>query len=104
MLGSDDLSPCLNFHVLALLGVLPDGSLDQDKLVTLIRVFRPGRDGTLSIVDFVKSVDAVYRELRLLRASVNNSTKVTRRSLCVSRTTFWQILTDLMVFSDRYGV
>jgi len=28
------------------------------------------------MIDFVKSVDAVYRELRLLRASVNNSSKI----------------------------
>jgi hypothetical protein len=77
LLGSDD-SSCLHFHVLATLGVLSDGSLDQDKLVELIRIFRPDRDGTLSVVDFVKSIDSVYRELRLLRASVNNSTKVSR--------------------------
>jgi hypothetical protein len=76
LLGSDDMSSCLHFNVLATLGVFPDGSLDQDKLVDLIRIFRPDRDGTLSVVDFVKSIDAVYRELRLLRASVNNSTKV----------------------------
>jgi hypothetical protein len=75
LLASEDTS-CLHFHVLATLGMLPDGSLDQDKLVDLIRIFRPDRDGTLSVVDFVKSIDAVYRELRLLRASVNNSTKV----------------------------
>jgi hypothetical protein len=75
LLGSEDGS-CLHFNVLATLGVFPDGSLDQDKLVELIRIFRPDRDGTLSVVDFVKSIDAVYRELRLLRASVNNSTKV----------------------------
>jgi hypothetical protein len=74
-------SETLNFEVLALLGVQADGSLDQQKLVEMIKLFRPDRDGTLSILDFVKSVDKVYREIRLLRASVNNSTKVSKSTL-----------------------
>ena len=72
----DSSEDCLNFQVLARIGVRSDGSLDQQKLVDLIKLFRPDRDGTLSMIDFVKSVDAVYRELRLLRASVNNSSKI----------------------------
>jgi hypothetical protein len=42
----------------------------------LIKLFRPNRDGSLSMIDFVKSTDSVYREIRLLRAAVNNSSKV----------------------------
>ena len=63
----------LNFEVLALLGVHRDGSLDQEKLKELIRLFRPDRDGSLKMLEFVKSVDLIYRDLRLLRASVANS-------------------------------
>lgn len=66
----------LDFEVLAMLGVEPDGSLDQQKLIELIKLFRPDRDGSLTMLDFVKSVDSVYREIRLLRASVTNSSKV----------------------------
>lgn len=68
----------LDFEVLASLGVLPDGSLDQQKLIDLVKLFRPNRDGKLAMVDFVKSVDVVYREIRQLRASVDNSSKVRR--------------------------
>lgn len=80
LLGSDD-PDCLNFRVLAKLGIHSDGRIDQQKLKELIRLFRPDRDGTLSMVDFVKSIDTVYRELRLLRASVDNSSKVRSRYL-----------------------
>jgi len=73
--GSDD-PDCLNFRVLGRLGIRGDGTLEQQKLKELIRLFRPDRDGALSMVDFVKSVDTVYRELRLLRASVDNSSKI----------------------------
>ncbi len=66
----------LNFEVLALLGAKTDGNLDQDKLMELIKLFRPDRDGSLSIVHFVRSVDKVYKDIRMLRASVHNSSKV----------------------------
>lgn len=64
----------LNFETLALLGLQRDGTLNQAKLKEMIRLFRPDRDGTLNIVDFVKSIDKVYKEIRMLRAS-GESTK-----------------------------
>lgn len=44
-----------HFNVLGLVALQSDGSLDQDRLKTLIKVFRPNRDGLLSLIDFVKS-------------------------------------------------
>ena len=41
-------------------------------------MFRPDRDGTLTLLDFVKSVDTVYKELSLMRASVANNSKMDR--------------------------
>ena len=72
LVESDEI---LNFDSIASLAVRR-GDLDEDKLKALIKLFRPDRDGTLSLLDFAKSVDAVYKELRLLRASVANSTKM----------------------------
>ena len=76
LMRMSDSDEVLNFEVLALLGAKSDGTLDQNKLVDLIRLFRPDRDGTLSMVHFVRSVDKVYKEVRMLRASVHNSSKV----------------------------
>ncbi len=45
----------LHFNILGLVALQPDGTLDQKKLKTLIKVFRPNRDGVLSLIDFVKS-------------------------------------------------
>ena len=64
----------LSFETLALLGLKDDGTLDHEKLKELIRLFRPDRDGTLSILHFVKSIDKVYKDIRLLRASGTNHT------------------------------
>jgi hypothetical protein len=77
-------APVLRFDTLALLAVQRDGDLDDYKLKDLIRLFRPDRDGTLTVVDFAKSVDAVYKELRLLRASVNSAAKVSLQTLRTS--------------------
>ena len=44
-----------HFNVLGLVALQRDGSLDQDKLKSLIKVFRPDRDGRLGLLDFVKS-------------------------------------------------
>jgi hypothetical protein len=67
---------CLTFDVLALLAVRRQGNLDEEKLKALIKIFRPDREGNLTLLDFAKSVDSVYKELRLLRASVANASKV----------------------------
>lgn len=51
----------LTFDVIALLGVGGEGDLDCDKLKDLIKLFRPDRDGTMEIVDFVKSVSMPFQ-------------------------------------------
>lgn len=61
LLGSKGDSELLSFDTIALLAVKSDGNLDEEKLKELIRVFRPDRDGRLSLIDFAKSIDAVYK-------------------------------------------
>ena len=46
----------LSFDTLALLAVHKDGTLDEEQLKELIRLFRPERDGNLTLLDFAKSV------------------------------------------------
>ena len=78
LLGATPDETVLNFDVLALLAIDQEGALDEGKLKEVVRLFRPHRDGTLSALDFVKSVDSVYKELTLLRASISNSSKMDR--------------------------
>jgi hypothetical protein len=51
----------LNFDILALIAVEPDGLLNEAKLLEIVKLFRPDREGNLSLIDFVKSVDSVYK-------------------------------------------
>jgi hypothetical protein len=78
LLLDSESSDTLNFDVLATVALNSDGSLNSDILRELIVMLRPDRDGSLSLLDFVKSVDTVYKQARLLRASVKNSQKIDR--------------------------
>ena len=66
----------LNFETIALIAKGPDGVMDERKVKDLIKVFRPDRDGNLSKLEFVKSIDNVYKALRLLTATVANSGQI----------------------------
>ena len=73
LLGKDQM---LRFDLIASLAINRNGEMDEEKLKALIKLFRPDRDGSLGLVDFARSIDSVYKELRLLRASVANSTRM----------------------------
>lgn len=51
----------LDFDVIALIARNDDGDLDEKMTKELIKLFRPDRDGNLTLIDFAKSVDAVYK-------------------------------------------
>jgi len=69
----------LQFETLALLALMDDGkTIDQQKAKDLVKLFRPDRDGNLTMLDFVRSIDTVYKEFRLLNASIVNSSQIDR--------------------------
>jgi hypothetical protein len=69
----------LQFETLALLAFDEgDNTIDQEKARDLVKLFRPDREGCLTILDFVKSVDSVYKEFRMLSASIQNSSQIDR--------------------------
>ena len=86
----------LDFSTLAVLArvddVFDDDDIDSSKLKDLIRLFRPDREGRLSMLDFVKSVDTVYKSLRLLRASINNSSQIGRATEVLINVVFYFVL------------
>ena len=50
--------------------------MDETRLKELVKVFRPERDGSLDLLGFVRSIDQVYKDLRLLRASIRTSSQI----------------------------
>ena len=63
----------LPFDTMASLAVRGEGDIDSKKMKGLIQVFRPDREGNLTMLDFVRSCDTVYKSLKLLRASIENA-------------------------------
>jgi len=75
-LMGDSTEPVLQFETIALVALDDDQTIDQQKAKALIKLFRPDRDGKLTMLDFVKSVDTVYKEYRLLQATIDNSARI----------------------------
>jgi hypothetical protein len=73
LFASQDSDDVLHFDSIAKLAIGKGGTLNRPKLKALIRLFRPARDGKLTMIDFLKSTDAVYKEFRVLQASIDNS-------------------------------
>ncbi|CAJ1957662.1 unnamed protein product [Cylindrotheca closterium] len=84
------------------LAVRDGGYLNPERVKNLIRVFRPNRDGTLSVLDFVKSVDAVYKEFRLLQASIENSAQIDLAFDAIFNTIFYAIV--VVVIMSQLGL
>jgi len=68
--------PLLPFEILSEVAYDSNDELIRDKVKALIRLFRPDRKGFLTKLDFVSSIDDVYKDLRLFRASLSNSTSI----------------------------
>jgi len=68
----------LRFETLATIALQTNGKMQNSVLRDLVTMFRPDRDGFLTMIDFVKSVDYVYKKIRFLRASIHNAQKIDR--------------------------
>jgi hypothetical protein len=95
----------LHFRTLALTTMDKEGKLDEQELKDLIHVFRPNRDGSISMIDFCKSIDTVYKEIRKLRASIANESRMNAGAENVINCIFYFILVlgALLVYSDEAG-
>lgn len=88
----------LPFETLALLAKKEDGNIDKEKAKLLIRLFRPDRDGSLGKLEFVKSVDIIYKELRLLSANISNSSQMDAAVENLINVVFYIVLVAVIVY------
>jgi hypothetical protein len=88
----------LQFETLALIALDDvDGEIDQDEAKALIKIFRPDRKGSLTMLDFVKSIDAVYKEFRLLAATIENSSQIDRAFEGIFNVVFYTIMVTVIL-------
>ena len=69
-------SPTVHFDVFGVLAYSIDGTFDQQKAKSLVRLFRPSKFDDVTLLHFVQSCDSVYKRIRYLRASVGNATLI----------------------------
>lgn len=97
LLSNSPGSKLLDFETIAVLAMTEDGNVDQEKLKELLRLFRPDREGKLTMVDFVRSIDSVYKSVRLLRASVENSGQIDHAFEIIINVCFYILLFVILV-------
>jgi hypothetical protein len=91
----------LLFETIALLALEENSNIDQAKAKALVKLFRPDQQGHLSILDFVKSVDAVYKEVCLLGATIHNSSQIDRAFENIFDVVFYMVVMTIIDFSAR---
>jgi hypothetical protein len=90
--GGMDPATTLKFHTLSIVAMDELGNLDMKMAKDLMTVFRPTREGDISLVDFVKSIDTVYKDIRKLRASIANEGKMNAGAEKLINAVFYFIL------------
>ena len=78
LLLRQNIGKVLQFDSIAAVALNSDGTMDEDKMKDLVALFRPDRKGELSEMDFLKSIDSLYRDFRLLQAAIDNSGSMDR--------------------------
>jgi len=96
LLLRQDSGEVLHFNSIAQIAVNKDDTVNKAKLKELIHLFRPSRDGELTMIDFIKSIDAVYKEFRILQASIENSGTVDRATELMVNWVFYVVLWCIM--------
>ncbi|CAJ1967614.1 unnamed protein product [Cylindrotheca closterium] len=87
----------LRFHTVALTALKSSGYFDEKQCKSLVKLFRPGRDGSLTKLEFCKSIDNQYKELRKLRASIVNEGKVNIASERIINFVFYGIMVVILL-------
>jgi hypothetical protein len=62
-----------------------------------VKLFRPDRQGYLTVLDFVKRVDSVYKEFRLLSASIENSSRIDKSFETLFNIPFYALVTTMIL-------
>eukprot|EP00980_Cylindrotheca_fusiformis_P014169 scaffold3720_cov141-Cylindrotheca_fusiformis.AAC.8 len=87
----------LQFETIVHIALKHDGSIDTEKAKQAIKIFRPDREGNLEVMDFIKSIDAIYKEFRMLQASIENSSQIDRKFESIINVAFYAITATIVL-------
>ena len=103
-LESNEISTFLRFSTIALVAMRSNGDMDRAMVKELMRFFRPNREGQLSLLDFCKSIDGLYKELRMLRKNIANEARLNSAGEKILNFVFYFICCKLRSFELIEGV
>jgi hypothetical protein len=66
----------LKFETLLVVALNEDGTLDRGKVKTLKRLFKPSRNGDITLLDFIRGCHDVYKRIKMFRAKTLNSAQL----------------------------
>jgi hypothetical protein len=66
----------LKFETLLVVALNEDGTLDRGKIKMLKRLFKPNRNGDITLLDFIKACHDVYKRIKMFRAKTLNSAQL----------------------------
>jgi hypothetical protein len=99
--ASESLLP---FETLNILALDEKGERSEEKHKALVCLFPPDGEKKLSLLDFVKSYDEVYRKFRTFRAAVSNSSVLNNAYERIVDVLFYFLLLLLVLTILRYDV
>jgi hypothetical protein len=66
----------LKFETLLVVALNDDGTLDRGKVKSLKKLFRPTRNGDITLLDFIRACHDVYKRIKMFRAKTLNSAQL----------------------------
>jgi len=91
-------SPVLHFDTLMALAIDKHGKLEKDKARALIRLFRPDRQGNISLCDFVRSCDRMYKKVKMFRVTTSNAVQLDEAFEKIMNVLFYFVLSLFVIF------
>jgi hypothetical protein len=85
------------FDTISKVAINDDGDVDDTKTQQLLRLFRSNIGDELTLLQFVQSIDTVYKSLRYFRASVANSSVIDNVLEAVVNAVFYFVLALLVM-------
>ncbi len=66
----------LKFETILAIAIKEDGRYDREKVKALKRLFHPRRNGDITLLDFMKACNDVYKRIKMFRAKTLNSAQL----------------------------
>ena len=90
-------SPVINFKIIAIIAIDDNGGVDKEEVRSLIAIFRPDREGNINLLKFLQGCDSIYKDIKMLSATIINSTQMDDAIESLTNITFYLVLSIIIL-------